>query len=76
MTLINTQVPVVLDVTESNKNFPLIIIIIREPYILKQKSQGEPNNIIALYYIVILLLCDERTDKSSGPLRQHYIIYI
>jgi len=34
MALINTQVRVVLDVTESNKNFPLIIIIIRELYIL------------------------------------------
>jgi len=57
MTLINTQVRVVLDVTESNKNFPLIIIIIiRVPYILQQKSQGEANNIIALYYYIVIII--------------------
>jgi len=51
MTLINTRVRVVLDVTESNKNFPLIIIIIREPYIIaKVTGRGEYNSVILYCY--------------------------
>lgn len=51
MTLINTRVHVVLDVTESNKNFPLIIIIIREPYIIaKVAGRGEYNSVILYCY--------------------------
>jgi len=70
MTLINTRVRVVLDVTESNEYFPLIIITIREPYIIaKVAGRGEYNSVILYCYYYAM---SERI-KALGPAIHIYV---